>query len=667
MATRFFAIRNLVRLAGATVSILGFSLSAYALTPQTITFPALANTPITSPPPTPAATASSGLPVSYASTTTGVCTISGSTISFVSAGTCSITASQAGNATYAAATPVTQSFNVTRGSNTIMFSSLPDRRLGSGTFNLSATASSGLPVVFASSTTQTCTIAGATVTLLTAGQCTIVASQAGNAAYAAAVPVSQSFSITKAATSVRLVSSSSSVLFHESVILTATVSGKSPTGNVTFTDGGTVLGVVAVNGSSQAILAASNLSVGSHSIIAVYGGDSNNLASTSSAVAVMITRPNPANDPDVRGLVTAQANAEVQFAQTQIENVIQRLESLHDDNTSCFTNSIGLNSSKTEGPGGASALSATLDPMPHDPSVVPTDRPTLNNGSSGCGGLNRSAFVAWTAGTINLGSANLLGSPQSPDNRFTTSGVTTGLDASISTDLKAGFAIGFGTNHTSVGTDGTSIGANGASGTAYASFHPSGSIYFDALSGYGATRFTSNRFSPLPGAFELGERMGSEIFGAIETTSEQRWDNWRFALHTRLQFIDAQLDAFSETGDPTWALSYANASMHEISGVVGLSTSYNFPTSWGALSPTFRAEYTRAFDYNLKQGLSYADTPGINYAFSVPGLGPNTFSGALGLTARYTAGASATLEYQFSTAGSFGKSQGLRASLDIPF
>ena len=67
--------------------------------------------------------------------------------------------------------------------------------------------------------------------------------------------------------------------------------------------------------------------------------------------------------------------------------------------------------------------------------------------------------------------------------------MTAGLDGRISTDLKAGFAIGFGANHTSVGTDGTSSDANNVSGTAYASYHPYGSIYFDALAGYGAARF----------------------------------------------------------------------------------------------------------------------------------------------------------------------------------
>jgi hypothetical protein len=52
--------------------------------------------------------------VSFASTTSAVCTVSGSTVTLVKAGTCTIKATQAGNADYDAAAPVTQSFRVTQ-------------------------------------------------------------------------------------------------------------------------------------------------------------------------------------------------------------------------------------------------------------------------------------------------------------------------------------------------------------------------------------------------------------------------------------------------------------------------------------------------------------------------------------------------------------------------
>ncbi len=164
---------------------------------QTITFAALSNEPYGTAPFTVSASASSGLPVSFASTTTPVCTVSGSTVTLVEAGTCTIQATQTGNADYDAATPVNRSFSVTKLTQTITFAALSNEPYGTAPFTVSASASSGLPVSLASTTTSVCTVSGSTVTLLEAGACTIKATQAGNADYDAAAAVSRSFSVTK--------------------------------------------------------------------------------------------------------------------------------------------------------------------------------------------------------------------------------------------------------------------------------------------------------------------------------------------------------------------------------------------------------------------------------------------------------------------------------------
>jgi large repetitive protein len=63
-----------------------------------------------------------------------------------------------------------------------------------------------------------------------------------------------------------------------------------PTGNVTFKTGTTVLAVVALNGSGVAVLSASSSGYpnGTYPIVASYSGDTNDLASSSSTVNVVI-------------------------------------------------------------------------------------------------------------------------------------------------------------------------------------------------------------------------------------------------------------------------------------------------------------------------------------------------------------------------------------------
>jgi hypothetical protein len=150
------------------------------------------------------ATASSGLTVSFSGSTPSVCTVTPQgAVMLASAGLCNITASQAGNASYAAAPTVSRSFSVTAAaaqSQTISFGSLPSRAVDAGPFTVTATATSGLAVSYSSLTATVCSVSGNTVTVLLVGTCTIAADQAGNAGYTAAPQVQQSFNVTAAGT-----------------------------------------------------------------------------------------------------------------------------------------------------------------------------------------------------------------------------------------------------------------------------------------------------------------------------------------------------------------------------------------------------------------------------------------------------------------------------------
>lgn len=83
-------------------------------------------------------------------------------------------------------------------SQSITFNAPADKTLP-GSFTLTATATSGLAVSFASTTSATCTVSGSTLTLVSAGSCSITASQAGNGTYNAATDVVRAFTITAAA------------------------------------------------------------------------------------------------------------------------------------------------------------------------------------------------------------------------------------------------------------------------------------------------------------------------------------------------------------------------------------------------------------------------------------------------------------------------------------
>ena len=174
------------------------TIAAMPLLPQTISFAALGAQTLGAAASTLAATSTSNLPVSFASTTPATCTVSDSTLTLVGVGSCTVVASQAGNSAFAGAANVTNSFSVAATAQTITFNQPINVSLSVGSTSLLATASSGLSVAFASTTAAVCTVSGTTLTLVSAGTCNITASQAGNASFAVAAPVSRSLTVTAA-------------------------------------------------------------------------------------------------------------------------------------------------------------------------------------------------------------------------------------------------------------------------------------------------------------------------------------------------------------------------------------------------------------------------------------------------------------------------------------
>jgi hypothetical protein len=142
--------------------------------------------------------ASSDLDVAF--TASGNCALSDATVHITGAGSCTVTAAQAGDANFNAAPPVSQTFAVAKADQEIAFDPLEDRAYGDPAFTVGATADSDLPVSFTAK--GTCTVRGRRVHLTGAGSCTLTASQPGNANYNAAKDVAQSFSIAKPVCSV---------------------------------------------------------------------------------------------------------------------------------------------------------------------------------------------------------------------------------------------------------------------------------------------------------------------------------------------------------------------------------------------------------------------------------------------------------------------------------
>ncbi len=142
-----------------------------------------------------AASSSSGTPVTF-TLLSGSATLIGSTLTINGTGSVVVRASIPQTQNYEAAF-ADRTINSSKLAQTINFDALPDRLTSDRSFNLTATATSGLPVTFTIVSGSPAQLSGHTVTLLgTPGTVTIRASQPGNDTYQAAPNVTRAFKVT---------------------------------------------------------------------------------------------------------------------------------------------------------------------------------------------------------------------------------------------------------------------------------------------------------------------------------------------------------------------------------------------------------------------------------------------------------------------------------------
>jgi hypothetical protein len=272
--------------------------------PQTITFtPPTAMTMTSNNQPLVAtSSAGSSYPVTF-TTTSAACSINGTTLTVVSAGTCSITASQAGDATTAAASNVVKSITITKLAQTITFiqplSVTKPPCLGCGLyFGLGATTSAGstYELTFTSNSPSVCRVSGdqvygkpngyGAVTIdgsMNAGTCSITVSQGGDGNYSAAVSVTRTFNVIKNAQTITFTQPTAMTTTTADQALVAT---SSATGSYPVTLASTTLSTCTiVNGAIHVV------SAGTCSITASQTGDGTYLPASSVTKSFAITQP----------------------------------------------------------------------------------------------------------------------------------------------------------------------------------------------------------------------------------------------------------------------------------------------------------------------------------------------------------------------------------------
>lgn len=215
-------------------------------------------------------------------------------------GTHTLTASYGGDANHQASTSAAITETIGKAGTTTTFSSANNPATFGDAVTFTATVSGPAPtgtVTFAEGSTVIGSApvnngaATLTVTALASGNHTIVASYSGDANQSASTSAAITQVVNRASTATTLASSANPAAPGQGVTLTATVSGPSPTGTVTFLDGATVLGTGSLTGTGStrtAMFIPGSWAPGAHAVTAQYAGDANHASSGSAPLAQVV-------------------------------------------------------------------------------------------------------------------------------------------------------------------------------------------------------------------------------------------------------------------------------------------------------------------------------------------------------------------------------------------
>lgn len=416
-------------------------------------------------------------------------------------------------------------------------------------------------------------------------------------------------------------------------------------------------------------------------------------------------RPDMAVNPEVTGLLAAQADSARRFSLAQLSNFTRRLESLHADGWghSGFDVSVpmtpsgqpttdslqGSNSAfnnvqaRNTGYGGFDDLTNAS----YQPNMRKTNwsQPTSNSGGLLVAANNtgmasdqlpdlparqndthNAQLSMWIGGAVDFGQQHASG--QQTGFKFNTDGVTVGGDYRINDMATIGLGAGLSRSNSDIGDNGSKSAAESVVAAVYGSLRPMKNVYIDGVFGLGTLNFNSTRYMSDGSGFANGMRNGNHLFTAIVAGKEFRNDGWMWTPYGRVELTSATLNQYTETAPGTGALTYFRQTVRNSSATLGARVEGRYVTTIGTWVPRARVEFAHQFQNASNATMAYADQLAEGPAYTVQTTALQTGNWATGVGTRLFLhnGFICTIDYNTNINQSSGRNQAIIVGLEVP-
>jgi uncharacterized protein YhjY with autotransporter beta-barrel domain len=396
-------------------------------------------------------------------------------------------------------------------------------------------------------------------------------------------------------------------------------------------------------------------------------------ATATIAYALQITaRPDPATDPEVRGLVQAQVMASRRFADAQVNNFMRRLESLHGGggNGGGFQNSLRISA-----PGYCedSVTAWTNSACSKSESKLgPVAAANANDAGDGTGsggdawGTKDLPWTLWAGGTIRFGDRD----PNTGrlSQKFESEGISIGADYRFSPSFAAGIGIGLGRDTVEIGDNGSQSQGEAKTVAVYGSHALGSGFYIDWLGGYQWLDFDLRRYVTSTGALINSNRTGRQWFVTGSTGADIETGNWLITPYARLDLTRGTLNGYTENSGSLFDLRFLRQDVNFTSLGLGTRASYRHHFKGGTFLPRLRLEYSYDLERNADAQVAYLDlVSGPFSTIPLTGLAREQLMVGLGAELQLESAIALELEYLNRIATGSGSDQAVQVGVSVKF
>jgi outer membrane autotransporter protein len=354
-------------------------------------------------------------------------------------------------------------------------------------------------------------------------------------------------------------------------------------------------------------------------------------------------RADPTADASVAGKQAGEAEALKRLSAAQVRNVLARLEGDIDCRPE-WQQQIELHTAWRDArPEGLQVEGA--------PAVA--SRPGCTSGLSG-----------WAAGAVDYG--RVPGASGAAGSRFSSPGLSAGLDLAPWRGVRSGIALGHGQDRSEINGELGRIDSRSESVTAYGSWQAPYGVRVNAALGQSRTMLERQRGADAQ--VLQSQRRVTQRFGALTGSTRVDVGSWKLAPRVGVEHMAAALEAHAESDASPLALGYDSARLagSDVRGGLALSRQWR-PKLW-TVEPELSVDWHRRLQGGMTQGLRYADDP-LGTGYTLASSEPSTEFAQLGVGVRmnHPLGWSVTLGARSQLDAGALRNAGYRAAMHWPF